>query len=140
MRRPATVLTAAVARRLKLSSPAELVAWVYGQASPQERFATLLPVVQEAVEQEDPVAMEILEEAAGHLATAARAVFEQLDLSGVEPVPLIAAGGAFRGCPSLVDAFERQASIPLAAVRPLEVEPALGAVYLAMSGLEDLTS
>jgi N-acetylglucosamine kinase-like BadF-type ATPase len=148
-RGPATTLTEGLARELELASPEKVIAWVYGQPSPQTRFTQLIPVLNDSVERSDPVALQIVDEAAQHLVASAQAVIDQLDFSGYhQVVTVVCAGGAFRGCPALLDSFRlklEQSSSPddrtdLALNLALEVElltrsPAYGAVELARRSL-----
>ena len=82
----------------------------------------------------DAVAREIVADAAGELALAARSVAEKLEMRGVQ-FPLVLSGGAFRGVPSLLtDLTSRVADVvPRAQPRLLDVEPAMGAVRLAVA-------
>ncbi len=83
---------------------------------------------------EDAVAGELVDRAAGELAAAAASVIRRLDMRG-DPFPTILAGGIFRGLPSLIGKVaEHLAEIaPRSDVRQLTVEPALGAVTLALA-------
>jgi hypothetical protein len=53
-----------------------------------------------------------------------------------ESYPLVLSGGAFRACPSLVRRLEARLGLPAARVVRLTVEPAQGAVELALRMLE----
>ena len=123
-----------VCRVLELGDAAGLVAWFYDQEHSRHRVAELAPLVQQAADDGDGAADELLEHAATHLVRAARAVARQLAFS--RPYPLVLAGGAFLACPSLVPRFERRLDTPLAEVRRLHGEPALGAVALAREMLD----
>jgi len=129
-RGPATTLSERLAKRLQRDVPDGLIAWVYDQELPKYRIAELAVLVQEAADAGDPVARALLDEAAQHLAEAARAVARRLDFPG--PFPLVLAGGAFRACPSLHARLESDLDLPRARLRPLDGEPAQGAVTLAL--------
>jgi hypothetical protein len=58
-------------------------------------------------------------------------VARQLELGG-EPYPLVLAGGVFKGCPSVIESLTRQLELPAARPALLTVEPARGAVALAL--------
>lgn len=130
-RGPETALTALLFERLGLGGPDELVPRVYEQGLDRPAMAALAPAVQQAEEQGDAVARELLAEAARALARCARAVARKLDF-GTAPYPLLLAGGCFLGCPSLVDLVGRELDLPGARPRRLEVEAARGAVTLAL--------
>jgi hypothetical protein len=72
----------------------------------------------------------LLDEAAEHLARAARAVAGQLRLP--EEFPLVLSGGAFRACPSLAPRIQGFLDLPAARVLLLDQEPAVGAVRMAL--------
>ena len=82
----------------------------------------------------DPVAREIVADAAGELALAARSVAEKLEMRGAQ-FPLVLAGGVFRVVTSLLaDLTSRVAEVaPRGQPRLLDVEPAMGAVRLAVA-------
>jgi N-acetylglucosamine kinase len=82
----------------------------------------------------DAIASEIVDRAAAELAAAAASVITRLAMRG-EPFPTILSGGVFRGLPTIVDKVaSRVAEVaPRSDVRRLEVEPALGAVTLALA-------
>ena len=68
-------------------------------------------------------------------AAAARSVARQLVFDG--EYPLVLAGGVFKGCPSLYDRLESRLDLAAARVDRLGVEPARGAVTLALQLLDD---
>jgi N-acetylglucosamine kinase-like BadF-type ATPase len=135
-RGPRTALSNKIARHLGLELqglevPEGLLSWVQDENTTfRDRIATILPLLQEAVDEGDRVAFEVVDEAAEHLARSARAVANQLELPASFPVVL--AGGAFRGCPSLIDRFVERLELPRARVAHLDAEPAIGAVRLAL--------
>ena len=105
--------------------------WFYDQELSRTRVAQLARVVEEAASEGDEAAQDLLDQAARHLARAARAVERQLDFPG--SYPLVLSGGAFRACPSLVRRIEvRLDDLPKARIALLEVDPARGAVTLAL--------
>ena len=132
-RGPATSLGDRVSRKLGLEVPAGLVAWFYDQEHFRHRVAELAPLVEEAAVEGDAAAEELLDHAARHLTRAARAVAGQLELA--DGYPLVLAGGAFRACPSLYQRIESRLELPAARLTLLEVEPARGAVTLALDAL-----
>lgn len=129
-RGPATTLYQRICEHLDLHAPSDLVGWFYDQELSRTRVAQLARLVEEAAAEGDEAAIELLEQAAQHLARAAHAVDRQLEFSG--PYPLVLAGGAFRACPSLVVRLQAQLDLPNARVARLEGEPAMGAVTLAL--------
>jgi N-acetylglucosamine kinase-like BadF-type ATPase len=135
-RGPATALYERICAHLELREPARLVEWFYDQELSRTRVAQLARLVEEAAVDGDETAQDLLDHAARHLARAARAVERQLEFPG--PYPLVLSGGAFRACPSLVRRIEaRLDDLPGARLVRLEVEPATGAVTLALELLRE---
>lgn len=133
-RGPATTLYDRIRERLGLAATPDLVEWFYDQELSRTRVAELARVVEEAANDGDLAAEELLDQAAGHLVRAARSVVQQLDFPG--PFPLVLSGGAFRACPSLVPRIEARLHLPAARVLRLEAAPATGAVRLALAMLD----
>lgn len=129
-RGPQTMLFERICTEVGVDDPSGLVEWFYDQELSRTRVARLAGLVQQAADEGDEAARGLLDQAAQHLARAARAVARQLSFP--EPYPLVLSGGAFKACPSLYQRVE--ASLDLPAARPvrLEGEPALGAVALAL--------
>lgn len=123
-----------IRERLELQTPAELVAWFYDHERSRGRVTQLASLVEEAAADGDAPAAELLDHGAGHLARAAMAVGRRLHFEG--PFPLVLAGGVFKACPSLVGRFQESLELPGAEVAPLTVEPAMGAVHLALEQLK----
>ncbi|KAL3696680.1 hypothetical protein R1sor_010756 [Riccia sorocarpa] len=136
-RGPPTALTAAIMEKLKLSSPEEIIGWVYADTA-WARVASLVPVVKACAKAGDQVAVGILEHAAEELACNVKAVVNTLKLSGHDgskPFPFVMVGGVLEHeagwdlCRPLVDRV-KQAFPGVQAIRP-QVEPAVGAALLA---------
>jgi glucosamine kinase len=133
-RGPATLLTPRVLAHFGVTDAAMLVFEVYYHDPRRRLIAGLGPAVQASVDEGDPVAREIVGEAAGELALAARSVAEKLEMRGAQ-FPLVLSGGAFRVVTSLLaDLTIRVAEVvPRGQPRLLDVEPAMGAVRLAVA-------
>jgi N-acetylglucosamine kinase-like BadF-type ATPase len=133
-RGPATLLTDLVLTHMQLSTPAELIHVIYDRGLQRNAIAGLAGVVQRATEAGDAVAGEILDRAANELAAAAASVVTRLGMRG-DVFPTILAGGIFKGIPSLAtNVTTRLGEVaPRSDVRRLEVEPAQGAVTLALA-------
>lgn len=133
-RGPDTMLTELVLKQMQLSTPAELIHAIYDQGLQRHSIAGLSGVVQRAAEAGDAVARDILARAATELAAAAASVVTRLRMRG-DVFPTVLAGGIFSGIPSLAAALsERLAEVaPRSEVRRLSVEPARGAVTLALA-------
>lgn len=129
-RGPQTLLFERICREVGVEATSGLVEWFYDQELSRTRVARLAGLVQQAADEGDEAARSLLDQAAQHLARAARAVAKQLAFP--TSYPLVLSGGAFKACPSLYQRVE--ASLDLPAARPvrLEGEPALGAVHLAL--------
>lgn len=132
-RGPETTLLERICRRVGVESAQDLADWFYRQETPRPPVAELAGVVEEAAEEGDTAAAVLLDQAADHLARAARAVAVRLTFPGSYPV--ILAGGTFRACPGLVARIEDRLGLPGARVERLAVEPARGAVTLALQEL-----
>ncbi len=125
-----TTLYDRVCEKLNLSSASGLVSWFYDQNLSRHRVAELASLVEDAAREGDAASEELLGHAAGHLARAARAVVAQLTFPG--EYPLVLSGGVFKACPSLYSRLEARLELPDARVIRLDVEPARGAVTLAL--------
>ncbi|MFM8271047.1 MAG: N-acetylglucosamine kinase, partial [Gemmata sp.] len=130
-RAPATPLIDKLLAAFGLSRPHDLVDAVY-RGNDRAVLAALAPVVMNAAEGGDPVASEILRDAAGELASAVSAAARALDLGSCFPVAL--AGGLLVSAPGyrelLLCALRDRGltAEPVTLVR----EPAEGAVKLAL--------
>lgn len=133
-RGPQTTLYERIRAHLGVDGTPDLVKWFYEQDLTRTRVAELARLVEQAANDGDEAAADLLEQAALHLARAAQAVDRQLAFT--TPYPLVLSGGAFRACPSLVGRLERVLDLPLARPARLEVEPARGAVTLALQLLK----
>ena len=127
----ATTLYPLICEKLGVSDPTELVNWFYDQELSRNRVADLASLVERASVDGDEAAETLMDQAAKHLASAARAVTNHLDFPGRHPIVL--AGGAFKACPSLAPRIVTLLDdLPDVEVKLLEVEPAVGAVTLAL--------
>jgi glucosamine kinase len=133
-RGPETTLYRRICAEVGVDHPSGLVKWFYDQELSRTRVAELAGLVQEAADEGDEAARSLLDQAAQHLARAARAVRRQLAFE--EPFALVLSGGVFKACPSLCPRVEASLDLPLARVVGLDVEPATGAVRLALELLE----
>jgi len=136
-RGPATSLTARVLNHFAVAKPSDLVAEIYDRQVRHHALAQLARVVQQARDEGDEVATQILEQAAHELVRAARSVVERLQMQE-EAVQFVLAGGVFTGLPWLAEELKRRlpATAPRGQVKRLEVEPALGAVRLALAEVQ----
>jgi N-acetylglucosamine kinase-like BadF-type ATPase len=136
-RGPVTLLTPMILEHLGLSTPSELVHEIYYRDVHRHAIAGIAGLVQRAMEQRDAIAAEILTRAGAELASAAGSVITRLEIRG-DAFPTVLAGGIFGGIPWLVDDVTKRLSeiAPRTQVRPLDVEPAIGAVRLAIAAAE----
>jgi N-acetylglucosamine kinase-like BadF-type ATPase len=132
-RGPATRLTDLVLAEMHVATPSELIHAIYDRGLQRPLVAGLASVVQQAMLAGDAVAAHILARAGEELVSAAASVVTRLGMRG-DVFPTILAGGIFKAIPALfADVSERMAEVaPRSEVRPLEVEPAQGAVTLAL--------
>jgi N-acetylglucosamine kinase-like BadF-type ATPase len=137
-RGPATSLTDLVLEHMHLSTPAEVIHAIYDRGLQRHAIAGLAGIVERAMEAGDAVAGEILDRAATELASAASSVVTRLRMRG-DVFPTVLAGGMFKAIPSLVNnVTTRLAEVaPRSEVRPLEIEPANGAVTIALAAARD---
>jgi N-acetylglucosamine kinase-like BadF-type ATPase len=136
-RGPVTLLTRMILEHLGLATPSELIHEIYYRDVRHHTIAGIAGLVQRAMEQRDAIAAEILTRAGAELASAAGSVITRLEIRG-DAFPTVLAGGIFRGIPWLVDDLTKRLSeiAPRTRVRPLEVEPAIGAVRLAIAAAQ----
>jgi N-acetylglucosamine kinase len=137
-RGPATLLTELVLGQMQLSTPAEVIHAIYDRGLQRHAIAGLAGLVQRAVEAGDAVASQILDRAASELAAAAASVVTRLGMRG-DVFPTILSGGMFTGIPLLVTSVTTRLSevAPRSEVRRLDIEPAHGAVTLAIAAARD---
>ena len=133
-RGPSTLLTEMVLEEMRLTSPTEVIHAVYDHGLPRRSIASIASVVQRACDAGDAIASEILDRAAAELTSAASSVITRLDMRG-EEFWIILSGGIFAGIPALVPNVSARLPevAPRSRVRALDVEPALGAVRLALA-------
>jgi N-acetylglucosamine kinase-like BadF-type ATPase len=133
-RGPETQLTDLVLGEMRLANPTELVHAVYVRGLHRFAIAGIAPVVQRAMDLGDAVAADIVSRAAAELSSAASSVIARLEMRG-DVFPTVLAGGVFRGVPSLIDLMAAKVAevAPRSDVRRLDVEPAQGAVTLALA-------
>jgi len=130
----ATTLYDLICDKLGVSDPTELVEWFYDQELSRNRVADLASLVEAASIDGDEAAENLMDQASKHLAKAARAVAGQLSFP--ERFPVVLSGGAFKACPSLGRRLEDLLASPEMEVRLLDVDPAMGAVTLALELLQ----
>jgi len=112
--------------------PQDLVWEIYGSGLKPTAIASLAVEVGAAAMEGDTLAEDIINAGAVELAGAAASVARRLSL---ERCPVVLAGGILRGVAPLRERVLANLSraLPDAEARVLEVEPALGAVRLALS-------
>jgi N-acetylglucosamine kinase-like BadF-type ATPase len=135
-RGPATGLTERLLAHFRVAAPSDLVRVVYSEHLGRPDIAALTRQVEEARRAGDAVAGTILEHAVSELTAAAASVTGRLGMAD-DAFRYVLAGGVFRGVAWLAHALAGRLSAvaPKSTVVPLDVEPAIGAVHLA---LEDI--
>ena len=133
-RGPATALTPMVLAHFGLERPEQLVEEIYDNVTGRRAIASLGATLERARAEGDQVATEILRDAATELSLAAASVVTRLEMRG-EPFPTWLAGGLLTGVPWLAAEVTRHLAevAPRSVVAPLTVEPAMGAVRLALA-------
>ncbi|MFQ5893639.1 MAG: hypothetical protein ACE5H5_04930, partial [Nitrospinota bacterium] len=106
------------------------------QRPAREDIAALAANVQQAADHGDEAAQEIIDEAGHELICAAESVIGKLDMAG-ESFHMVLSGGLWKAVPVLRDEVARLLPkiAPRAKVEELRVEPALGAIKLALEAL-----
>lgn len=135
-RGPVTRLTPLILEEMGLQQPADLIRVIYDRGLQRPVIGSMAAVVERAAAEGDAVAADILSQAAVELTAAAASVITALGMRG-EAFPTFLTGGVFRGVPTLArDVAVRLAEVaPRSDVRPLSVEPAVGAVRLAIAAV-----
>lgn len=133
-RGPRTALTPLVLAHFGLERPEQLVAEIYDNVTGRRAIASLGATLERARAEGDLVASEILRDAATELSLAAASVVTRLDMRG-EQFPTWLSGGLLTGVPWLAAEVTRHLAevAPRSVVAPLTVEPAMGAVQLALA-------
>ncbi len=129
----ATALTQLLLAHFGVDRPQGLIHAVYHSNLKPSAIGALAQRVHEAFAAGDEVAVGILRGAANELEASAMSVARRLDLIG-HSFAFILAGGIFKAVPWLKDELSRRLPVlaPASMVRLLEVEPAAGAVRLAL--------
>jgi len=129
-----TSLTPRLLKHFAVAKPQDLIHEVYYGGLRPTAIGALAPHVQAAHEEGDAVARGILDSAARELAASALSVASRLELIPGE-TPFVLAGGVFRGVPWLVTELTKRltSEAPGSSVTLLDVEPARGAVQLALA-------
>ena len=133
-RGPRTLLTPRALAHFGVKRPQDLIHEIYYGGMRPGAIAALASEVHAAFADGDAVAAGILEVGVRELVASASSVVTRLQLEH-EPFRFVLAGGIFRAVPWMRDQLmERLPRVAAqAAITPLEVEPAEGAVRLALS-------
>jgi N-acetylglucosamine kinase-like BadF-type ATPase len=133
-RGPATQLTHLLLTHYGVAKAQDLIHQVYHGTLRPSAIAALAACVQTAFTAGDAVATGILRAAADELESCALSVATRLEIAGSE-FPFVLAGGMFRAVPWLTDELSRRLpqGSPHSRTLVLDVEPALGAVRLAIA-------
>jgi N-acetylglucosamine kinase-like BadF-type ATPase len=129
-RGPQTMLTERVLAHYHVAHPQQLVREIYYSGTKPSAIATLSREVQAAADDHDPVAEHIIDAGAAELAAAVLSVATRLRL---HEAPVVLSGGTLLNVTRLRNGVAGHLArrLPQAPVRPLDVEPAHGAVRLA---------
>lgn len=132
-RGPETALTPMLLAHFGVAQPQGLIHQIYHSNLKPAAIGALARSVQAAFGQGDAVAIGILRGAANELESSALSVARRLTLVG-QAFTFLLAGGIFRAVPWLAEELERRLPVaaPRSEVRLLDVEPAAGAVALAL--------
>jgi N-acetylglucosamine kinase-like BadF-type ATPase len=135
-----TLLTRPILERLGVEHEESLVHRVYRELA-REEIGALAPLVQQAADLGDGEAQSIIDDAAREFVRAVESVIGKLDLAG-ESFRMVLSGGLWKAVPVLRQDFEGliKKVAPWASVSELEVEPAQGAVAIALDHLRSKAS
>ncbi|MGH9384890.1 MAG: N-acetylglucosamine kinase [Vicinamibacterales bacterium] len=133
-RGPGTRLTPLILEQFSLTQPQQLIVVIYEERPGPRAIAELAATVERARSEGDAVATEILQGAAAELALAASSVVGRLSMRGAQ-FPTFLSGGMLRATPWLAAEVTRRLAevAPRSRVSLLDVEPAMGAVRLALA-------
>lgn len=133
-RGPDTLLTPLLLEHFGVTQAQGLIHEVYHTNLKPAAIGALARSVQSAFREGDPAAIGILRSAANELESSALSVARRLGMLG-QPFVFILAGGIFRAVPWLQEELERRLPVaaPRSRVQMLDVEPAMGAVTLALA-------
>jgi N-acetylglucosamine kinase-like BadF-type ATPase len=133
-RGPETELTSLLLKHFGVARAQDLIHEVYHETPNPATIAAVAQCVQQAFLDGDPVAIGILRASADQLEQSGLSVARRLEMIGM-PFPFVLAGGIFRAVPWLHQELERRLPLasPKSVTRLLNVEPALGAVRLALA-------
>ncbi len=133
-RGPRTLLTSLLLQYFEVARTQDLIHEVYHGTLRPAAIAALAQCVHTAFREGDSVAIGILRGSADELESSALSVARRLDLVG-ESFPFVLAGGMFKAVPWLHDELDRRLPLASPASRTLrlDVEPAIGAVRLALA-------
>lgn len=130
----ATALTSLVLAHFGVSRAQDLVREIYHRTLRPHAIAALAAHIQQAVDLGDEVARGILDGGVTELVASAQSVAIQLDMRE-EAFPFVLAGGIMHAVPALAQDLTRRLGevAPRSSTRMLEVEPATGAIHLALA-------
>jgi N-acetylglucosamine kinase-like BadF-type ATPase len=134
-RGPDTLLTGLVLAHWGLQTPTDLIPHIYPGNLPYAQIARLAPLVSAAAGQGDPVAADILADAARELALAVTAVHRRLGFS--DRTPAVFTGGVLLNSERVRSGLVEHLAAQDIQLSPLVLaeEPAQGAVRMALAGM-----
>jgi N-acetylglucosamine kinase-like BadF-type ATPase len=131
-RGPPTIMRAKIEETLGIEDPSELVNIVYSEDMEIKEIAAIAPLVCEAAEEGDNVALKILKKSGEELGIAANAVIHRLELKGCFPVAvspwIFEKGGALK---QILEKKIRKKSPNARIIKP-RFSPEIGAILLAL--------
>jgi len=133
-----TTLNQLILNHLSLSSPVDLIKYIYRERVPTAEIAALASIVEEAAESGDGVATKILQAAAHELSLAVNSTVRRLRMTGA--IPCAQAGGVITRGKMIAAMFLESAHAMGLALHPIQpvLEPAQGAIRLAIQTSEVL--
>ena len=131
-RAPPSKLVKAVLTKLEAKEVSDLLSSIYGSKNPVSKLASLAPLVVQLANEGDPAAMKIVDKATDGLVSCVASVISRSSFSS-RPIPVILSGGVFAGQNIYLETFKSKLSrmLPESEPKTLELDPAVGALFLA---------
>jgi glucosamine kinase len=130
---PAQSLLTAIQNHFNLTTLPELIDLGNRRTDPTPDFASLAPVIANAATTGSPIAIEVLQRAAHHLATLITLVANKLQLPPATEIPVAFTGSILAEIPTIHAALTAYLahSLPQARLQPHPTDPLVGALYRA---------
>lgn len=136
-RGPQTILNKLIVKELKIQSSIDIPSYFYKKTNPPREIAALAPIVDEAAERGDEIAIKILNDAGQELGLGISTLAKKLNMENEDQLQIVLIGGVFNSTLvqlSLKDYLKSQLEVKFKYIRP-EWEPVVGSIVLALKNL-----